>query len=110
MFFVTTGFAIFEKKVFMQFEAFKQSMKHTLPPEGITVYLSAMWHDGQGNWDKAHSMIDHLEDTNACWVHAYLHRKEGDIWNADYWYRKAGRKRPAIGLQDEWEIIVKALL
>ncbi len=94
----------------MQFETFQQTIKEPSPPEGITVYLSAMWYEGHGNWDKAHSMVDHLEDTIACWVHAYLHRKEGDTWNADYWYRKAGRKRPDVSLQQEWEIIVKALL
>jgi hypothetical protein len=94
----------------MQFEMFQQSIKGNEPPAGIAVYLSAMWYDGHGNWDKAHSMIDHLQDTTACWVHAYLHRKEGDIWNADYWYRKAGKIRPDVSLQQEWEIIVKALL
>ena len=94
----------------MQFETFKQTIKEPSPPEGITVYLCAMWYDGHGNWDKAHNIVDHLEDNIACWVHAYLHCKEGDTWNADYWYHKAGRKRPDISFQQEWEIIVKALL
>lgn len=95
----------------MQFEAFQQSIKDaTTPPAGITVYLVSMWYDPKGKWDNAHRMVDSLEDTTACWVHAYLHRKEGDLWNADYWYRKAGRKRPDISLQQEWETIVHALL
>ena len=94
----------------MQFEIFHQSLQHINPPAGITVYLLAMWYDGYGNWDKAHSMVDSLEDSTACWVHAYLHRREGDIWNADYWYRKANKKRPNVSLQEEWENIVKALL
>jgi hypothetical protein len=94
----------------MQFETFHQSIKDAMPPEGITVHLLAMWYDGHGNWDKAHSMVDNLEDETACWVHAYLHRKEGDIWNADYWYRKAGKTRPDVSLQKEWEIIVQSLL
>ena len=94
----------------MQFETFKQSIKDKLPPADITVYLLSMWYDGNGDWNKAHHLIDYLEDTTACWVHAYLHRKEGDIWNADYWYRKAGKKRPDISLPAEWEMIVKALL
>lgn len=94
----------------MQFENFQQSIKQDKLPTGISVYLQAMWYDESGDWNKAHNMVDNLEDTTACWVHAYLHRKEGDQWNADYWYRKAGRKRPDISLQQEWETIVKALL
>lgn len=94
----------------MQFENFQQSVKDPAPPEGMTVYLQAMWYDGHGNWDKAHQMVDNLEDATACWVHAYLHRKEGDHWNADYWYRKAGRKRPEVPLRQEWETIVHSLL
>ncbi len=94
----------------MTFENFQQSIKSGLPPQGITVYLLAMWHDGQGNWNKAHSLVDSLEDATACWVHAYLHRKEGDNRNADYWYRKANKKRPDVSLQQEWETIVEPLL
>ena len=94
----------------MQFGTFKQSIAEQKIPTGISVYLQALWYDGIDNWSKAHSLVDSLEDTTACWVHAYLHRKEGDIWNADYWYRRAGRKRPDVSLQTEWETIVKALL
>ena len=94
----------------MKFKNFQQSIKNGIPLEGISVYLLAMWHDGQGNWNKAHSMIDKLEDGTACWVHAYLHRKEGDNWNAAYWYRKAGKKSPDVSLQQEWETIVQSLL
>lgn len=94
----------------MQFETFQNSVNDLEPPVGISVYLLAMWYDGIGNWERAHSMVDSLADPTACWVHAYLHRKEGDSWNADYWYRKAGKMRPGISLQQEWDIIVKALL
>ena len=94
----------------MQFEIFQQSIEDDKLPDGISIYLEAMWYDGKGNWNKAHGMIDNLEDPTACWVHAYLHRKEGDVWNADYWYRKAGRKRPDVSLEQEWESIAKALL
>ena len=94
----------------MQFETFQRSIQAAMPPADISVYLLAMWYDGHGDWDKAHGMVDNLDDTTACWVHAYLHRKEGDSWNADYWYRKAGKKRPDVSLQQEWETIVKALL
>ena len=94
----------------MRFESFQQSINGATPPAGLSVYLQALWYDGNGNWDKAHGMVDSLADTTACWVHAYLHRKEGDLWNSDYWYRKAGRTRPDVSLQQEWETIVKALL
>lgn len=93
----------------MEFENFQQSLKNETPPENTTVYLLAMWYDGRGNWNKAHNIVDSLEDKTASWVHAYLHRKEGDIWNADYWYRKAGKNRPDVSLQNEWETIVKSL-
>ena len=94
----------------MHLTSFQDSIKEAVPPPGIDSALLAMWHDGHGNWDKAHSMVDNLDDETACWVHAYLHRKEGDLWNADYWYRKAGRKRPDVSLQKEWETIVQSLL
>lgn len=94
----------------MQLEIFEQSIKNSLPPAGINVCLLALRYDAKGDWDKAHSMVDNLDDASAYWVHAYLHRKEGDSWNADYWYRKAGKKKPDITLPQEWEIIVKALL
>ncbi len=81
-----------------------------MPPADIPVYLAALWYDARGDWDRAHGLVDSLEDDTACWVHAYLHRKEGDIGNADYWYRKAHKSRPAVGLKEEWEAIVKALL
>lgn len=94
----------------MQFETFLQSISASAPPENSSVYLQSMWFDAKGDWHEAHSLVDHLHDETACWVHAYLHRKEGDIANADHWYRCAGKTRPAESLQEEWEIIVKALL
>jgi hypothetical protein len=94
----------------MLFDIFQQSVQAKLMPENISVYLQAMWQDATGNWNAAHHLVDHLEDAHACRVHAYLHRKEGDLWNADYWYRKAGKKRPELSLQQEWDDIVKALL
>ena len=94
----------------MQFQAFVKSISENKPPVKLTVYLNALWYDAKGDWYEAHSMIDHLHDETACWVHAYLHRKEDDIANADYWYRRAGKTRPSVSLQDEWEMIVQQLL
>lgn len=72
--------------------------------------LIALWYDGNGNWEKAHDQVDHLTTKSASRVHAYLHRKEGDTWNADYWYRKAGEKCPGISLDAEWKELVERFL
>lgn len=93
----------------MQFENFLQSISTSATPPDGSVYLQSMWYDAKGDWHEAHSLVDHLNDATACWVHAYLHRKEGDIGNADYWYRRAGKTRPAISLKEEWETIVQSL-
>jgi hypothetical protein len=93
----------------MNLSTFTDSLKNPTPPD-TSVYLKALWFDAKDNWKAGHNLIDHLEDKRACWVHAYLHRKEGDVWNADYWYNKAGRKRPTMSLQEEWEDLVKAFV
>ncbi len=74
------------------------------------MYLQALWHEAKGNWDQAHATVQDLPDQTAAWIHAYLHRQEGDTWNADYWYRRAGKHRPALTLQEEWEQIARELL
>jgi hypothetical protein len=89
---------------------FKESLKHDTPPSGITLALEALWHDGKGDWDRAHDLINDLEDKQSAHVHAYLHRKEGDLWNADYWYRRAGKQRPSASLEEEWEDLVRSFL
>jgi hypothetical protein len=94
----------------MNVEDFHKSLSAVAPPSGTSDYLQSLWHDGKGNWEKAHTIIQDMEDKTASWIHAYLHRKEGDEWNAQYWYNKAGKKMPAESLDKEWEGIVKALL
>jgi hypothetical protein len=86
----------------MNLQSFTDTITSPTPPSGLSVYLEALWYDANGEWNKAHDLIDDHEDKDAAWLHAYLHRKEGDIFNADYWYRKAGKIRPAIGLDEEW--------
>jgi hypothetical protein len=88
---------------------FITSLSLEAPPQGLTSYSRALWWDGKGNWQKAHDIIEDLGDDTAAWVHAYLHRKEGDNGNARYWYARAGRKMPEIPLKEEWEAMVKAL-
>ena len=94
----------------MNFEEFQKTISSSKPPGGISNYLQSLWYDAKGNWEKAHMIIQDVEDKNAAWIHAYLHRKEGDTGNADYWYRRAGKSRPPGSLEEEWENIVRTLL
>lgn len=89
--------------------AFKASLAHD-PPGGMTPALAALWQAGKGDWDKAHAHAQAEESADAAWVHAYLHRVEGDVWNARYWYAKAGRAPATVPLEQEWEEMVAALL
>jgi hypothetical protein len=72
--------------------------------------LQALWHEAKGDWDVAHDLLQGQNDQTGAWVHAYLHRKEGDNSNAAYWYSRAGRTLPNQSLQAEWEEIAEALL
>ena len=94
----------------MNFESFQQSLGTTAPPDNSSVYLQSLWYDGKGNWEQAHNVIQDVNDKTAAWIHAYLHRKEGDVWNANYWYTRAGKRMPGYSLDQEWEEIVKAML
>jgi hypothetical protein len=94
----------------MNFADFKLSLQNNNPPENIAAYLQALWYDAKNDWNKAHLLADSVEDKNAYWVHAYLHRKEGDKSNANYWYHKAGKKMPDYSLQDEWNDIAETLI
>jgi hypothetical protein len=94
----------------MDITSFNDSLTAKEPPAEASVYLQALWYDAKGDWQKAHELIQGLPDKNAAWIHAYLHRKEGDTWNADYWYRNAGKQRPAVSLQEEWEQLATAFL
>jgi len=94
----------------MTLAAFRTSLADAAPPEGLSAALIALWWDGRGNWDRAHTAAQDDLSTAAAWVHAYLHRKEGDAGNAGYWYRRAGRPMARAPLDQEWEAIVAALL
>jgi len=89
---------------------FRESVRHQIPPEGLAAPLLALWWDAKGQWALAHGMVDELETKEAMAVHAYLHRKEGSVSNADYWYARAGRNFHRPALDDEWEALVTALL
>lgn len=72
--------------------------------------LKAIWWDYKNDWEKAHDTAQEIESATGNWIHAYLHRKEGDQWNAGYWYRRAGREFPSVSLEEEREAILKFLL
>lgn len=71
--------------------------------------LEALELDRNDEWDAAHRMVQSMEDTNAYWIHAYLHRKEGDLGNANYWYSRASREAPDVDLSEEWQTIYNSL-
>lgn len=93
----------------MTLDQFRQTLTKPTPP-GVRPALVALWHDGRGDWDAAHRVAQDIEETEGAWVHAYLHRKEGDAGNAAYWYRRAGRPVADGPLEAEWEAIARALL
>ena len=91
-------------------EQFQQSLTLASPPPEVSDHLKALWYDAKDDWEQSHTIIQDIEDADAAWVHAYLHRKEGDTGNADYWYRRAGKKRPSVSLEQEWKNIVADLI
>ncbi len=89
---------------------FKATLREGRPP-AVGQALVALWHDAKGDWDAAHETAQAIEDETGAWVHAYLHRKEGDAGNAAYWYRRAGRDVVrGVALDEEWSQIATALL
>ena len=94
----------------ISFEAFRATLDDAAPPAGLSPALAALWHDAQGRMGRRASPGPVRGDADGAWVHAYLHRVEGDLANAGYWYRRAGRPASEQPLPDEWTAIVKALL
>jgi hypothetical protein len=84
-------------------------LRRRATPEGLPPLLAALWHDARGAWERAHEIAQSDGSREAAWLHAYLHRKEGDLPNADYWYRRAGQPRPAGPLDAEWAALAAAL-
>jgi hypothetical protein len=94
----------------MNLEEFQASVSHQAPDPTLPMPLAALWWDAKGDWARAHSLVDALDTREGMAVHAYLHRKEGDAWNADYWYRRSGRDFHRPSLDAEWEALAEALL
>jgi hypothetical protein len=94
----------------MTLEDFEASIEAASPSAELSAALRALWWDARGDWNKAHEAAQSADDAASAWVHAYLHRKEGDLSNAAYWYRRAGREMSRGTLVEEWRMIVRALL
>ena len=95
----------------MDLREFTLTTSRNSPPAGLIPALEALWHLRKGDWDRAHTIVQAHEDENAyALVHAHLHRIEGDLANAGYWYRRAGRKAADAALEDEWKSLVAHFL
>jgi hypothetical protein len=90
-------------------DEFRQTLAAVNPPS-VPPLLRALWHEAKGDWDEAHRIAQDVSGADGAWVHAYLHRKEGDLSNARYWYRQAGKSEAADTLEDEWTQIVEEFL
>jgi hypothetical protein len=89
---------------------FTASLSGAAPAPGLAAPLAGLWWAAKGNWDQAHRIVQDDGSREAAWVHAYLHRVEGDLGNAGYWYRQAGRPVATDSLESEWQRIVSALI
>ena len=94
----------------MTTEEFKTSLNLSHPDPNWNVHLMALWYDAKGDWKNAHDLIDQLTDIRSAQIHAYLHRVEGDNWNANYWYNRAKQPQCKDTLQNEWERLLKIVL
>jgi hypothetical protein len=94
----------------MTLDDLRASLTSATPPPSVTGALLALWHDAKGDWDMAHRVAQDVKEASGAWVHAYLHRKEGDESNAAYWYRRAGKAIAKSSLEEEWTEIAIELL
>jgi hypothetical protein len=94
----------------MDFARYKASLAAPAPPAGLSPALAALWWERKGDWQRAHRCAQQQGDAAGAWVHAYLHRVEGDLNNASGWYRRAGKPPASVPPAEEWEAIARALL
>ena len=94
----------------MTFDEFTASINSDRPDSDLSETLTSLWWERKGDWDRAHSIAQDIPTTRGSAVHAYLHREEGVLWNADYWYSRAGRTRPDVSLEEEWQQLVVEML
>ena len=89
---------------------FLNTVENKKPPTGLPMTLQSLWWDKKGDWQRAHSIAQTIPTLQGSAIHAYLHREEGVMWNADYWYSRAGRTRPSFSLDREWQELVEEML
>ncbi len=94
----------------MELTTFHQSTTEPQPPPGLSQPLRALWHAVRGEWDEAHEYAQALTGAEGAWIHAHLHREEGDLGNAQYWYRAAGQPMPTVSIQAERDALVRHFL
>ena len=94
----------------MTLEQFRSTLAQAAPPDMLSPELRAMWEDAKGHWTAAHALAQDIDDETGSWIHAYLHRKEGDLGNAGYWYRRSRQPLASDTLEEEWARIVSSLL
>lgn len=93
----------------MKVEEMKGLLNMDAPPKELPAPLAALWWDAKGDWARAHGLVDELETAEGMGVHAYLHRKEGEVGNAEYWYKRAGVRFRRETLEAEWGALVEGL-
>lgn len=91
----------------MTIQEFKNSLTENFPSNSLSAQIEALWWDAKGDWKQAHDLIDHLDDAISAHIHAYLHRVEGDFWNARYWYNRAKQPEFKGSLDEEWEYLLE---
>ena len=94
----------------MTLPEFEASTADDEPPEDLAKTLQSLWQDARDDWDKAHQLAQSVNNQDGAWVHAYLHRKEGDLANAAYWYSRANKQMPEVAPEEEWRKIAADLL
>ncbi|MEZ5840094.1 MAG: hypothetical protein R3D02_06595 [Hyphomicrobiales bacterium] len=93
----------------MRYADFEKTLSDKVPPEFVRGPLGALWHLARGDWERAHLMAQADSSKEGAWVHAHLHRIEGDAWNAGYWYSRAGKPHCRLPVEEERRAIIEAL-
>jgi hypothetical protein len=99
-----------KKETEMTQDEFLGSVAGAEPPEGLTPKLTALWYAQKGDWERAHTVAQDMTDADGSWIHANLHREEGDLGNAQYWYRRSGRTMRGATVEEERLAMIEALL
>lgn len=94
----------------MDYNTFIKSLNNPAPPAECNKYLKALWFEKNGDWDKAHEIVQDIHTSEGSWIHAYLHRVEGDESNAGYWYFRAKQPFCKLPLKEEWEQLLNYFL